>query len=120
MSENINFPNKGEYSMTLNDLLTKIIDLDKEGREITAHAEESRLQAEVKVAEQVTAMRAEYKERTKNRLAIIEQDERSRAETALKTGMERSEQTVARLDKLFEENGDKWAEEMFSRVVEIG
>ncbi len=106
-----------EYDTNLTKLLEKIISLDKEGREITAHAEEARILAEEKVAEQVKAMREEFKERTKNRLDITLQDERSRAEAELESEKDKAEKATERLDALFNENGDKWAEEIFVNTV---
>ncbi len=115
---NIGFRVEGEeYNTNLTKLLEKMISLDKEGREITAHAEDARIAAEEKVAEQVKAMREEFKERTKNRLEITLQDERNRAEAELNAEKEKAEQTIARLDALFDENGDKWADEIFEKTV---
>lgn len=115
---NIGFRVKDEeYNTNLTKLLEKMISLDKEGREITAHAEDARIAAEEKVVEQVKAMREEFKERTKNRLEITLQDERNRAEAELNAEKEKAEQTIARLDALFDENGDKWADEIFEKTV---
>ncbi len=115
---NIGFRVEGEeYNTNLTKLLEKMISLDKEGREITAHAEDARIAAEEKVVEQVKAMREEFKERTKNRLEITLQDERNRAEAELNAEKEKAEQTIARLDALFDENGDKWADEIFEKTV---
>ena len=115
---NIGFRVEGEeYNTNLTKLLEKMMSLDKEGREITAHAEDARIAAEEKVAEQVKAMREEFKERTKNRLEITLQDERNRAEAELNAEKEKAEQTIARLDALFDENGDKWADEIFEKTV---
>ena len=115
---NIGFRVEGEeYNTNLTKLLEKMISLDKEGREITAHAEDARIAAEEKVVEQVKAMREEFKERTKNRLEITLQDERNRAEAELNAEKEKAEQTIARLDALFDENGDKWADEIFKKTV---
>lgn len=112
------FPADGEnYSTNLNELLKKIISLDKEGRAITAHAEDARAEAQAHVAEQVKLLRTQYMERTKNRLSVIEQDEHSRAETELEKEREKSEQSKARLESIFAENKDKWAQEIFDRTV---
>ena len=54
---------------------------------------------------------------TKNRLEITLQDERSRAEAELNAEKEKAEQTIKRLDDLFSQNGDKWADEIFEKTV---
>lgn len=115
----IKFPvaENSDYSTNLNELLKKIISLDKEGREITAHAEDTRKAAEAKVAEQVKQLRAEYMESTNSRIGAIEQEERRRGEAQLKSQSEKNAAAKEHLEQLFKENGETWAQEIFERTI---
>lgn len=115
----IKFPvaENSDYSTNLNDLLKKIISLDKEGREITAHAEDTRKAAEAKVAEQVKQLRAEYMERTNSRIGTIEKEERSRGEAKLISQSKKNAAAKEHLEQLFKENGETWAQEIFERTI---
>lgn len=115
---NIRFPS-GENigSPGLNELLCRIVQLDKEGREITAHAEDARKNAELSLAQQVERMRAEYNERTENRLKVIEQEEQGAAEALLEKEQQSAAESESRLEQIFAQNGEKWAQEIYERVI---
>ena len=104
--------------LSLEDMIAKIIEMDKRARDITAEAQKDKLDFEKKVIEKKENIKSDYLERAKKRIAINQESAQKKSDAELKLVEERNNAVIARLDSAYEQNCDKWVDEIVARVVD--
>ena len=101
----------------MQDLMKQIIEMDKEARDITDAAQLEKVNSEKEVAEKREQIRKDYLDRARQSIARNEPNERAAAEENWQKINEKNLQISANLDKLYQENGDRWVSEIIARVT---
>ena len=101
----------------MQDLMQQIIEMDKEARDITDAAQLEKVNSEKEVAEKREQIRKDYLDRARQSIARNEPNERAAAEENWQKINEKNLQISANLDKLYQENGDRWVSEIIARVT---
>ena len=104
--------------LSLEDMIAKIVEMDKKARDMTAEAQKDKLDFENKVIEKKESIKSEYLERAKKRIAINQESAQKRSDAELKLVEERNNEIIARLDSAYDQNCDKWVDEIVARVVD--
>lgn len=108
----------GEQPAELEGVIKRILDIDAKARSVTAQAQSQRRLAEQNIAQRKQAMREKYRGEAEHRIELVREEEERMAEEALQRAREGQAQKLEALDRAFQENADRWAEEIYRRVIE--
>lgn len=101
----------------MEDMIAKIVEMDKKARELNEKAQKTKIDYEHQVVIKKETIKNDYLERAKKRIAINQQTAQKRADEKL-AGIQAKNQAVSeRLEKSYADNGDKWVDEIVSRVI---
>lgn len=101
----------------MEDMIAKIVEMDKKARSMTEEARKSKLDYENQVIEKRESIKNEFLERAEKRIAINTESARKKADITLKQIEERDSAVIKRLDDEYKRSGDKWVDEIVARVV---
>ena len=101
----------------MENMLKRIMDMDRQAQKIIDAARQEKLEAERTIARQTEELRENYLDRTRRRIQINAENERTilrqnwrRRETGYQKQKQSKEQTFA-------EKGEEWAAELADRVI---
>lgn len=101
----------------MQDMISKIIEMDEKARTLNDEALKSKLDYEQEIAAAKQNIIKDYLERARERVQINAQSERDAAEKALAETREAHTKIERKLDSLYEANCDRWVDEIFKRVI---
>ena len=99
-------------------MIAKIIEMDKKAREMNEKAQKTKLSYENEVLLTKAKIKNDYLERANKRIAINQQTAQKRADEKLAAITEKNQAVVERLEKAYNENAEKWADEIVARVID--
>lgn len=102
----------------MEDMIAKIVEMDKKAREMNEKAQHEKLDYENEVIAKRESMKNDYLERAKKRIAINRQSAQKKADASLKLIEERDSAVISRLNSVYEENCGRWVDEIVERVIE--
>ena len=101
----------------MEDMIAKIVEMDKKARELNEKAQKTKIDYEHQVVIKKETIKNDYLERAKKHIAINQQTAQKRADEKL-SGIQAKNQAVSeRLERSYADNGDKWVDEIVSRVI---
>ncbi|MGN0470318.1 MAG: hypothetical protein ACI4GV_05325 [Acutalibacteraceae bacterium] len=101
----------------MEDMISKIVDMDKKARDITAEAQKSKIDYEHQIIQTKEKIKNDYLERAVERVKINQQTAQKRADEALKVIQSKNAAIIDNLEKTYSEKSDSWVDEIVSRVV---
>ena len=101
----------------MQDMLAKIIAMDENARKIKEGAEQNKIKSEKEIEELREKIYSDYIERAKERIEKNIAVDREYAEKSLSEYAEKVEQAEKDMQALNHDNGDKWVDEIVSRVL---
>ena len=101
----------------MQDMISKIVEVDRQAREITEQAEEEKARVERELKERREKIRADYLGRARRRIKLNEETERAQAEQGLERQEARYAQAGEAMDALYAQRGDEWLEALVKRVL---
>ena len=101
----------------MEDMIRKIIEVDKKARKITDDARSRRARSAEIIGKKKDEVRAEYMAIASRRLDVIRQDEMEQAAGRLEDVREREAQVSARLDAIAAARRAAWVDELVLRAV---
>lgn len=101
----------------MEDMISKIVEMDKKARDLTAEAQKSKIDYEQQIIRTKEKIKNEYIERAVERVKINQQTAQKKADEELKLIQAKNAAIIKNLDKTYSENGDKWVDEIVSRVI---
>ncbi len=101
----------------MEDMIARIVEMDKKARDMTAQAQQKKLDFENKVIAKRESMKNDYLERAKKRVASNRQAAQKKADAALKKIEERDSAVIQRLESVYAQKGDQWVDDIVARVV---
>lgn len=102
----------------MEDMIAKIVEMDKKARDMTAEAQRNKLDYENQVIAKRESIKNDFLERAKKRIAINQESAQKKADASLKLIEERDSAVIRRLDSVYETNCDKWVDEIVARVID--
>ena len=115
MSDDVVSRTRNVHSMQ--DVIAKIIDMDKKARDLTDEAQRSKISYENEILKKKEKIKNDYLDRAKERIEINKQTAQKKADTQLKEIEEKNDSVIRKLNSSYSENGDKWVDEIVKRVV---
>ena len=102
----------------MEEMIAKIIEMDKKAREMNEKAQKTKLSYENEVLLTKEKIKHDYLERANKRIVINQQTAQKRADEKLAAITEKNQAVVERLEKAYNENAEKWADEIVARVID--
>lgn len=101
----------------MEDMIARIVEMDKKARDMTAQAQQKKLDFENQVIAKRENMKNDFLERAKKRIAINRQAAQKKADATLKQIEERDSAVIQRLESVYAQKGSQWVDEIVARVV---
>lgn len=101
----------------MQDIIKKIIEIDKTAQKMTSDALALKSEAESSIEQDKNALREKYIQRAKRRIDVTAQTEEKFLEEALDEIKQRYDGISAKLNENFNLNHKRWAEEIYERVI---
>ena len=102
----------------MEDIIGKIIQMDKEARESLTKANQLKIDSERKISDIKEQRRNEYIDRARTNIKVLEKEEKIKAAVRLKIIENSYEQKYDRIEKTYYENKDKWVDAIVDRVIQ--
>ncbi len=106
-----------EVSKIMNDIISKIVEMDEKARDLNYEILESKLDHEKEVVAAKENIINDYLERAKKHIKLNAQSEREAAEKTLAETRAAHAKIEKKLDEIFAANCDRWVDEIFNRVI---
>ncbi len=101
----------------MEDMIHKIVEMDKMARDMTAEAQKSKVDYEQEIIRTKEKIKNDFLERALKRVEINRNTAKQKADDVLKDMVKTNASIIENLNKIYSENGDKWVDEIFCRVV---
>ena len=102
----------------MEDMIEKIIQMDKKARESLTEANQLKIDAERKISDIKEQRRNEYIDRARTNIKVLEKEEKIKAAVKLKIIENTYEQKYSRIEKVYYDNKDKWIKAIVDRVIQ--
>lgn len=106
-----------EENRNLENVIERLISADEDARKATDEANLLKKQTEDSIAAKKAAVKEKYLERAKKRTDDIRQEENEALQSAIERLEQNFNKNTAELKAEGEKNIDKWADEIFARVI---
>ena len=101
----------------MEDMIAKIVEMDKRARGLSDEATQSRMDYEKEITLAKDKIKNDYLERAKERIKINRQSEQKKADESLRRIEAENAGIIEKLEACDRENHDKWVEEIYTRIV---
>jgi len=101
----------------MQDMIKRIVEMDKKARDITTEAQTARVKAERDIDARRRMIHNDLLNRARERLKVNEKTEREIAEKSWLTVSEQHEGISRKLTEEYEKYGDRWVSEIVGRVL---
>ena len=98
-------------------MISKIIDMDKQARDMTNAARQSKLDHEKEIIRTKEKIKNDYLERANERIRINTQALQKKADEKLAVIEKKNEEIIGKMNEAYKNNKDKWVDEIVSRVT---
>lgn len=102
----------------MEDMIGKIIQMDKEARESLTKAKQLKIDSERKISDIKEQRRNEYIDRARTNIKVLEKEEKIKAAVRLKVIENSYEQKYDRIEKVYYDNKDAWINAIVERVIQ--
>lgn len=101
----------------MEDMIKKIVDIDKNARTLNDETQRENIDIVEQIAQRRKEIQEEYLSRARRRIELIREEEQAKADAILQTSKTSFARKSEALKKIYKENGDKWADTIFDRVI---
>ncbi len=101
----------------MEDMISKIVNMDKKARDITDEAQKSKIDYEHQIILTKEKIKNDYLERAKKRIEINQQTARKKADEQLELLEEKNQAIIQRLDQTCSDNLNQWVDTIVGNVL---
>lgn len=102
----------------MEELIRKIIKVDKEARKRTEESQRQLAASKIKIAERKKELEEKYSASVEEIIELTTEEEKEKAETLMAQTDEKFARADAKLEETFAAGREKWVEELYRRVIE--
>ncbi len=102
----------------MEDMIGKIIELDKKASESLIKANQLKIDSEKKISDIKEQKRSEYLKKATANIKTLEKEEKIKAVVRLKVIEHSYKQKRKRIEEIYSENKDNWVDTIVERVIE--
>lgn len=101
----------------MNNMLKNIIAVDKKAQETVREALREKENVEKKLREAKSSIEKKTEEVTERKTEEIRQEAQAQADKEISMACERCLECTEKLERLYEENGDRWVKELTEKTI---
>lgn len=101
----------------MEDMIKKLVDIDDKAKRLHKENEKQRLVLAHEIETQKKALHEKHMSQARSRVENETESVRNNAEESFRKNEKKREDSKKRLDSQFEKNGEKWIDEIVSRVL---
>jgi hypothetical protein len=101
----------------MEEMIKRIVDMDKKAREITEAAQKEKLESEKIINEKAVQLRDEVLSRARRRINVNKELEDVIMEQDWEKIKKRYDEQLARMDALYAQHGNEWVDSIVDRVL---
>lgn len=101
----------------MQEMIKRIVDMDKKAREITAAAEQEKIDSEKDVVEKAEQLREDYLSSARRRIQINKTLENDVLEQKWAKTKAHYDIQIENMKNIYAENGDRWVDSIYQRVI---
>ena len=102
----------------MQDMIKRIVDMDKKARAITEAAEKEKAESENEIQEKAARLREDYLAQARRRIQVNRELEQQMAEQEWAKAKARYDEQRTQMDALYAERGDEWVRRIVGAVTE--
>ena len=102
----------------MEDMIKRIIDMDRKAQEITEAARREKLESEKELVKRAEALKEEYLDRARRRIQINAETEQTLLEQKWRKREEYYAEQTARLERLYAQKHTQWVADIVKKVKE--
>ena len=102
----------------MQDIIQKIIEIDRRAQKMTADALALKHEAEVSIESDKKALREKYIAKARHRIAVTAETEQKFLDESLADIEKKYGAIAERLDAVYAANGSKWVDDLYHRVID--
>ena len=106
-----------ETDCVMEDMIRRIVDMDKKAREITEAAEKEKAESEKEIIEKAARLREDYLAQARRRIRVNRETERKAAEEEWAKARAHYDEQLDRINALYAEHGDEWVRRIADAVT---
>lgn len=101
----------------MEDMIAKIVDMDKKARDLTNEAKQSKIDYEKHIIEKKEKIKTDFLERAKERVKINKQTAQKKADEELALIEKKNAAIIETLDRTYADHKDEWVSEIAARAA---
>jgi predicted AlkP superfamily phosphohydrolase/phosphomutase len=101
----------------MQDIIKKIIEIDKMAQKLTDEAFELKKEAEISIENDKKLLREQYIQKARKRITLNTETEQTFLKQSLEEIEKKHDEIEARLKSIDAENRKKWVNDLYSRVI---
>lgn len=101
----------------MEDILSQIVDCEKQAQQILQQAQQRRINFNVAVTEEVEELRKHYIDRAQRRIEKYRDNEQQYLNNMLREIDEKRESQLIRIKTAYDENSEKWISDIFNSII---
>lgn len=101
----------------MQDMLSKIVDMDEKARELTDQAEQIKVDSQKEIAKAKEEIYSKYISRARKRIELNEKTEREFAENQWKKTNDQQQQVLKTMNTLYKQKENEWVSSIVERVT---
>ncbi len=99
------------------DMVRQIVAAEHNAKTLAEEGRRQQEQLQAGLEGEIDRLRADYMERARRRVELVEQTERAGAEETIARLDEKQRQAMKRVETVYEQNREAWADTLFSLIV---
>lgn len=103
--------------MSLEDMIARIVEMDKKARDMTEQAQKNKLDYENQIIAKRESIKNDFLERAKKRIAINQESAQKRADATLQQAEKRNSAIIQKMESDYAQHCDSWVDEIVERVI---
>ena len=101
----------------MEDMIARIVEMDKKARDMTEQAQKNKLDYENQIIAKRESIKTDFLERAKQRIAINREAAQKKADTALQQAETRNRAIIEKMETDYDRLGDAWVDTIVQRVL---
>ncbi len=101
----------------MEDMIKRILEIDRQARNMTADAEKARIKAQSEIGKQAAEIHDQYMKDAQEHIARLEHTEQEQAKQQLAAKEEQHEKLKKNLETRFAKHRDEWIEQIVQRTL---
>lgn len=101
----------------MENIVNRILEIDKQARQLTMNAEDLQAKADVEIARETEKMQADFAKQSQQKIARLKEQELQRVNTKLQEKESQTNALLKQLEDDYQQHGEDWVKALVSHVL---